>query len=50
MQANDVAVNIGLSNDLVPSGTKALHEPMLTHIYVAIWGHQAECLALKPFT
>ena len=31
--------NIGSGNDLVPSGNKALPEPMLTQIYVTIWRH-----------
>ena len=30
-------VNIGSGNGLVPSGNNPLPEPMLTHIYVAIW-------------
>ena len=34
-------VNIGSGNALVPSGIKPLPEPMLTHMYVAIWHHQA---------
>ena len=32
-------VNIGSGNDLVPSGTKPLPEPMLTQFYVTIWRH-----------
>ena len=32
-------VNIGSGDGLVPSGTKPLPEPMLTHIYVATWRH-----------
>ena len=30
-------INIGSGNDLMPAANKPLHEPMLTHIYVAIW-------------
>ena len=33
------SVNIGSGNGLVPSGNKPLPEPMLTHIFVAIWRH-----------
>ena len=33
------SVNIGSGNGLVPSVNKPLPEPMLTHIYVAIWCH-----------
>ena len=32
-------VKISSGNGLVPSGNKPLPEPMLTHIYVAIWCH-----------
>ena len=32
-------VNIGSGNSLVPSGNKPLPKPMLTQIYVVIWGH-----------
>ena len=32
-------IKIGSGNDLVPSGTKPLPEPMLTKIYVVMWGH-----------
>ena len=31
--------NIGSGNGLVPSANKALPEPMLTQIHVAIWYH-----------
>ena len=31
--------NIGSENGLVPSGNTALPEPLLTQIYVTIWGH-----------
>ena len=30
---------IGSANTLVPSGSEPLSEPMLTHIYIAIWCH-----------
>ena len=50
-------VNIGSGNGLVPSGTKPLPVPMLTHIYAAIMaslGHNkwvGEGLSLtRPFT
>ena len=36
-----ISVNIGSGDGLVPSGTKPLHEPMVTQFYVAIWRHQA---------
>ena len=32
-------VNIGSGNGLVPSGNKSVHKPMLTQMYIAIWGH-----------
>ena len=32
----------GWGKGLVSSGKKALPEPMLTHIYVALWCHQAK--------
>ena len=34
---DDKSTLIQVMNDLVPSGNKPLPEPMLTHIYVAIW-------------
>ena len=32
---------IGSGDGLVPSGNKPLPDPILTHINVAIWHHQA---------
>ena len=36
--------NNGSGNGLVPSGNKPLPKPMLSHIYVAIWGNELICL------
>ena len=41
-------IKIGLSNCLVPSGTKPLPEPILTLIYVAIWRHKAAMSFTSP--
>ena len=37
MDANNLAVNIGLSNGLVPPGNKPLSDPLLANMFFATW-------------
>ena len=43
----NLTVNIGSGNGLVPSGNKPLPEPMLTQSLVALWRHYAPMLMYR---